>query len=102
MMDASAAVRAAKSWKNLGPEQQSVVESGVIGVDIPDDPAAPVGWTRSVNGTGRFSVESVDVYLHLVQKSRGDLEIVLTSPAGNISLLHLPDRPENRHLMGHE
>jgi subtilisin-like proprotein convertase family protein len=98
MMDASAAVRAAKSWKNVGPEQQIMVDSGEIGVDIPDNPSTPAGWTLSVNGTGTFSVESVVVYLQLAHESRGDLEIVLTSPAGTMSVLHPPDRPENRHL----
>jgi hypothetical protein len=41
-MDASAAVRAAKSWSNVGQEQQIIIESGEIGVDILDSPSSPV------------------------------------------------------------
>ena len=102
MMDADAAVRAAKAWKNVGPEKEIVVESGAIGLEIPDDSSRSARSSINVSVTGRFSVESVVVLLQLEHESRGDLEIVLTSPAGTMSVLHPPQRPENRHLTGSE
>ncbi|CAB9514520.1 Furin-like protease 1, isoform 1 [Seminavis robusta] len=101
-MDARAAVEVAKTWINVGPERQIMMESGEIGVAIVDNPSSPAEWALFVNGTGSFSVESVVVYLQLEHESRGDLEITLMSPSGTESVLHPGSRPENRHLIGEE
>lgn len=101
VMDAKAAVDAAKTWLNFGPEKHLLAGSGIVYVAIPDDESKQGTSTISINETD-FSMESVVVYLQLDHESRGDLEVVLTSPSGTQSVLHPPLRPENRHLEGEE
>ena len=49
----------------------------------------------TVAATETFVTESAVVYLDLHHASRGDLEIVLTSPGGTESVLTPGQRPEN-------
>lgn len=104
IFNARAAVEAAKKWVNFGPEKQVVAESGVINLQIADDASRPSASKVTVTTTqsGAFTVESIIVYLQLEHESRGDLEIVLTSPHGTPSTLHPPNRPEKQQLSGAE
>jgi hypothetical protein len=127
IVHAQAAVEAAKTWINYPPEQQLLVESDLVNVSIADydsSEAAIASSTVTINETtittavdgngmelsssgGRgllndFRVESVVVYLDLIHPSRGDLEIILTSPSGTQSILHPGKRPENTQLASSE
>ena len=102
IFDAVSAVEAAKRWENYGPEKQSVSLSGEINLPIADDASTPTSSVVSVNYNGPFTVETVVVYLQLEHESRGDLEIILTSPYGTKSLLHAPNTPEKQQLSSEE
>jgi subtilisin-like proprotein convertase family protein len=100
VVDAHAAVQAAKSWVTFNAEQQIIVESGAVNVSIPDF-QTPSMWVESkvnVPAASNFVVESVNVYLDLKHSSRGDLDIVLVSPQGTPSLLAPGERPESAQL----
>jgi subtilisin-like proprotein convertase family protein len=102
IVDAAAAVEASRNWTNFGPEKQLAVQSGFLEMKIADDPTMPTIHTLSVDGNVSFVVESVEIYLKLQHASRGDLLIVLTSPAGTDSILHPGKRPENQQLGANE
>lgn len=93
LVDAGAAVKAALTWDLYPEEQQVVVESGEVEVDIPEYPNDGIESTVQVDSG--LVVEAVNVYLDLRHSSRGDLEIVLVSPSGTESVLHPSRRPEN-------
>jgi subtilisin-like proprotein convertase family protein len=97
VVDAQAAVQAAKSWVTFNAEQQIIAESGTVNVSIPDFqiPSALVESKENVTAAASFVVESVNVYLDLKHSSRGDLDIVLVSPQGTSSLLAPGERPES-------
>lgn len=95
VVDAGAAVNAAKTWELFSAEKQLVVESGEINLSIPDSPSPAVSASVMVEAVDTFVVESVVVYLDLLHASRGDLDITLRSPSGTESLLHPGQRPEN-------
>jgi hypothetical protein len=99
VVDASAAVEAAKTWEMYSRETMLLGESGILDIPLLDDPSAPVTSTISLEPTtDDFFVESVEVYIALKHFSRGDLEIILTSPQGTESILHPGRRPENTLL----
>ena len=83
-VDAAAAVDLAAAWTPVGPEVS--VTSGVVSVDraIPEDAA---GVTSAVTVPTGLSVEKVEVVFDAAHTHRGDLEVVLTSPAGTRSVL---------------
>jgi subtilisin-like proprotein convertase family protein len=95
LVDASAAVNAARTWANFNVELQVIGESGTVDVTIPDFPSDAVQSKVSVSTSATFVVESVTVYLDLSSSSRGDLEITLVSPQGTPSILAPGERPEN-------
>jgi subtilisin-like proprotein convertase family protein len=95
LVDASAAVNAARTWANFNAELQVIGESGTVDVGIPDFPSDAVESKVSVSTSATFVVESVTVYLDLSSSSRGDLEITLVSPQGTSSILVPGERPEN-------
>ena len=105
VIDAAAAVAASKSWENLEAEKQIMVESGTIDVDIPDLVESQSGILEVLTiteadvlastGETELSMESVVVYLDIAHASRGDLQIILTSPQGTKSILAPGKRPEN-------
>jgi subtilisin-like proprotein convertase family protein len=100
VVDAHAAVEAAKTWIYFNAEQQIIAESGTVDVPIPEF-QIPSLWAESqvnVTTSASFVVESVYVYLDLKHSSRGDLDIVLVSPQGTASLLAPGERPENAQL----
>jgi subtilisin family serine protease len=99
VVDAGAAVKAAKSWQLYSAERQIMVDSGTIALTIPDFPSDTVTSAVTVTNSD-FIVESANVYLSLVHASRGDLDIVLVSPNGTESLIHPGARPENSQIEG--
>jgi hypothetical protein len=95
VVDASAAVEAAKTWDLYTTERRLVGESGMLNISLLDDPSSPVISTISIEPTtDDYFVESVEVYIALNHFSRGNLEIILTSPHGTESILHPGQRPE--------
>lgn len=104
VVDALAAVEAAKTWINYGTEKSIVVDSGPINLPIADD--ATTGSTSTITVASKedtiFTTEAVTVYLDLDYASRGDLKVILTSPLGTESVLTPGKRPENVHLQGDE
>jgi subtilisin family serine protease len=102
VVDATAAVQAAKTtWQLYSPERRLVGESGVLNIALLDD-AVTTSSTIPIRleqlTSDDFFVESVEVYIALKHFSRGDLEIILTSPQGTESILHPGQRPENTVL----
>jgi hypothetical protein len=100
IIDASAAVDAALSWENFGPEEMIMVESRLVNIPIIDDQStsAVSSLTLSSNSAAGFVAESVVIYLDIKHASRGDLSITLISPQGTLSQLHSSGRPENTQL----
>lgn len=99
VVDAEAAVAAARTWGNYGDELQVTVESGEINMTINDDPSEPTVSTINVESSNRnLATESVVIYVDLVHGSRGDLKLTLVSPSGTESLLAPSKRPENTQL----
>jgi hypothetical protein len=99
VVDGSAAVEAAKTWELYSSEKMLFEESGILDIPLLDNSSAPVTSTITLEpSTDDFFVESVEVYIALKHFSRGDLEIILTSPQGTESILHPGQRPENTIL----
>ena len=99
IVDANAAVEAAKTWELYATEKRLLGESGILNLAIVDKSSSYVMSTiQLIPNTDDFLVESVEVYVDLQHFSRGDLEIVLTSPHGTESILHPGNRPENSLL----
>lgn len=84
-VNAAAAVALASSWTNVGPEV--AVDSGTTTVDavIPDNDSA--GVTSTITIPTNVSVEHVEVEFNATHPQRGQLRVVLTSPAGTQSVL---------------
>lgn len=87
-LDAEAAVLAAQSWTNVGPEVDA--DSGTVSVEqaIPDDSVVGVNVPLVLDGIVR--VESVEVILNVDTTTVGDLRINLTSPSGTVSTFATP------------
>ena len=99
IVDADAAVDAAKTWVPYSPEERLIGESGLINAIIPDDSTIQISDTIILSNNGEaFIAESVEVSLSLQHVSRGDLEIILTSPLGTESILTPGRRPENTQI----
>jgi hypothetical protein len=103
VMDANAVVIAAKDWKLFGPEEMMVGKSRLWNVPIADNSKSTTLSTITlVARTDDFIAESVVVYLDIQHFSRGDLDVVLTSPQGTVSKLNPGNRPENTQLEDNE
>lgn len=103
IVDAYAAVQAAKKWRLYCAEKFLNVESGPVNAVITDaSSTTPINSTVTVTqgaiDVENFVVESVVVLLDVQHFSRGDLEIVLTSPSGTVSILVPGRRPEHSQL----
>jgi len=95
VVDAQAAVTLATGWANVGAEVVTpvpILSSPTL--SIPDfDPAvgAPnpgVNNTINIAASGITSIEFIEITFNALDHARsGDLEITLTSPAGNVSRL---------------
>eukprot|EP01063_Lacrimia_lanifica_P021950 TRINITY_DN2965_c0_g1_i1.p1 TRINITY_DN2965_c0_g1~~TRINITY_DN2965_c0_g1_i1.p1 ORF type:complete len:764 (+),score=83.55 TRINITY_DN2965_c0_g1_i1:52-2343(+) len=93
LVDAGKAVEMAKRWRSWGPERLLTAGTGnTLSVTIPDNGVD--GVTSSVNVSESVVVESVVVYLNMTHPTRGDVDVLLESPGGTISLLHPGRRPE--------
>jgi proprotein convertase subtilisin/kexin type 2 len=86
-IDATAAVAAARTWSNL-PAQKTASAAGGGGAIA--DNAAALSVTLSLAGSGIAKLEFVDLNLDIDHPEVGELEIVLTSPAGTASTLSVP------------
>lgn len=86
-IDAQAAVNAASSWTNVAPATGA--DSGVISVNqpIPDTNPTPVPVVSNFVVSEDIALEHVEVIFNATHTYRGDLEIILTSPAGTESIL---------------
>lgn len=85
LINADAAVTLAKTWTNL-PSQQNVTSAQTgLNVAIPDNNAT--GITRSFTVNSTLRVEHVTVAVDIAHASRGQLEVLLTSPKGTVSRL---------------
>lgn len=94
IVDANAAVNAAKSWTNYSPERMLSADSGIVDIVINDYPALEVSSAITLSNPGGIIAENVVVLITLDHPSRGDLDITLTSPLGTKSLLVPGNRPE--------
>lgn len=102
LMDTAAAVETAKDWINLPPEDQIMVDSGAINAPIADNELLAVQSKATVNPPGTFVAESVAVYLQVEHASRGNLEVILTSPSGTKSILSAGIFRESQQLTADE
>ena len=67
-------------------EPDQIADSDPIEVPIPDDD--PIGIDRTISfDTSCITVQSIQVRVEIVHPFRGDVEIRLTSPAGDTELL---------------
>ena len=86
VIDASAAVSMAESWTPVATETSVTTGTqNCIQCDIPDNSANFVSVNTTVSEP--VLVENVDVIVDIPHAFRGDLEIILTSPAGTKSVL---------------
>jgi kexin len=84
-IDAAAAVTAAGSWTNSGPEISTQGDSDP-NLPIPDDDATGVSDTIAI--ADDISIENVEIFFSATDHTYwGDLQIELTSPAGTTSIL---------------
>jgi len=84
-IDAHAAITLARNWTNVGQEMDLSSAITTVGTSIPDSGGTAV--TDTIQVTSDISVETAEVALNISHNSRGDLEILLTSPAGTVSTL---------------
>ena len=86
VIDAGAAVFMAESWTPVADETSVTTGTlNCIQCDIPDNSANYVSVNTTVSEP--VLVENVDVVVDIPHAFRGDLEIILTSPAGTQSIL---------------
>ena len=95
VVDAEAAVTAAKSWTNLPPMRTVSGDSTGASLDIPDavgdTPGATVESTLTIGGDVPFA-EFVEINLDLKHSYVRDLDIELVAPSGRRSTLSVPGR----------
>lgn len=87
-VDAAAALELAADWSSVVPPLLPVVsfdDSAVVSAPIPD--GQPNGVQLILDTPDRFVAEHIEVTVDITHARRGDLEIVLTSPAGTESIL---------------
>ncbi len=89
-VDAAAAVNAAKTWKNVGPELTLHGAEPNLNMAIPGD-TSPDGITRTITlGDDIGSIERVEVTVNISMAQvghTGDLDIELVAPDGTTSQL---------------
>lgn len=89
MINAQAAVAMAEAWQPRGPmiQRSDVRNYGSPGSLIPDNNLTGVQTTFDYTAQTAMRVEHVEVSITASHTYRGDLEILLTSPAGVVSTL---------------
>lgn len=90
IVDAHAAVAMAQTWSNLGPQTSAAISQTGLNVAIPDDGATGITRSFNFNTSPTTRVEHAAVTLSVTHPYRGDLEVILTSPAGTRSQLMAP------------
>ena len=85
VVDATAAVNLAKTWTNVGAEVSATSGVITVGQAIPDNNLT--GITSSFTMGADIRVESVEIVFSATHASRGNLQVVLTSPSGTQSVL---------------
>jgi len=85
VVDATAAVNLAKTWTTVGPEVSATSGTITVGQSIPDNNAT--GITSSFTLGADIRIESVEIVFSATHASRGNLQVVLTSPSGTQSVL---------------
>lgn len=87
-IDATAAVNAARTWTNLPAQKTATADGagGAGGAAIPDGGAA-LARTLTLQGSGIARIEFVELVVDIDHAEVGELEIILTSPAGTASTL---------------
>jgi subtilisin-like proprotein convertase family protein len=86
-VDAQAAVNMAATWSNVGPETAIPPVTHDVNRAIPDNTTGPTDTITLGPEYSDIRVEHVEVEFNATHTWRGDLEIVLTSPAGVRSTL---------------
>ncbi len=94
--NASAAVAMAAGWENL-PAHEIVSRTAAGPVAIPDNTPAGISIPFSVSDAN-LRVEHVTVTVDIAHTSRGNLEVVLTSPSGTVSRLAEVHSDTNDHF----
>ncbi len=84
LVDADAAVRAARTWRRLGKQTMVTVAKASM-TNIPD--ANPAGLVETLTLKARGRVEHVEVTVDLAHPRLSDLEIDVISPSGTVSPL---------------
>lgn len=91
LIDAAAAVQRAATWTSRPPEAAAAPVQRLVGAIIPDGNAFGVSDTIALGSAySGFTVEHVEVEFTASHLRRGDLELMLTSPAGVTSRLATP------------
>lgn len=86
--DATAAVAAAKTWTNIGP-QKTATGSATPAMAIPDA-GGPVSSEISLSASGINKLEFVELNVTSNHTEVGDLRITLTSPSLTVSTVTVP------------
>lgn len=99
VVDASAAVPLAQSWRNV--PREITADTGVVPVqvDLPDND--PTGVTVDVDVPDGVRIESVELVLNVQTNRVGDLRIVLTAPSGLSSIFAHTRMDPQDHLVDH-
>ena len=95
LIDAAAAVALANSWSALTTQRSQVISLDHLDESIPDNNATGITKSFQVEAGDSLRVEHVTVTLTTPHDSRGDLKVVLQSPAGTESILALPRSDTN-------
>jgi proprotein convertase subtilisin/kexin type 2 len=95
VVDAGAAVAAAQSWVNVGPELSYTTPLSSPSLAIPENNVSGVSNTINVAGSGINSIEFVEITFTTDHTYIGDLNIFLRSPSGTVSRLAASHLCEN-------
>lgn len=87
-IDASAAVTAARTWKNIATQKTATASASLVApMVIADNSSTALTSTINLSNSGIGKLEFVDVNVTSDHAEVGDLEISITSPAGTVSTL---------------
>lgn len=84
-INAAAAVALAQSWTTVGPEVSATTGTVNVAASIPN--LNSTGISRSVTVPENIKLETVEVVFNATHTSRGELQVLLTSPSGTQSVL---------------
>jgi Ca2+-binding RTX toxin-like protein len=84
-IDALASVNAATTHVNVAAETTVISSTITVNAAIPDN--SPAGVTSLVNIAQDIDIEMLEVTFDATHTARGNLEVILTSPAGTQSIL---------------